>query len=248
VLRSPRIAGLRSHLGEIVAKGQWEPIISEDEHHRLVAVTSNRHLHGPKRAPRTFPLVGFLICGRCGQPLRSVTSAQAERKRRRYVCRGGEGGGCGGIQIRAEFIEDAVRDYVFGVIADPELHDRLLAAAPRPHERVHEDAMVGLGQLEAARQRLTDLAVDGTITVAEVRRKTSELDQQTQQTGCSPGRRPHRRLPRDRDGAAAAWKSRGINYQRTLINLLIETITVNPATRMAPGRFDIDRLDWSLRA
>lgn len=252
VLRAPRIAGLRSHLGEIVAEGQWEPIISQDEHHRLVAVTANRHLHGTKRAPRTFPLVGFLTCGRCGQPLRSMTSSQRERKRRRYGCRGGEVGGCGGIQIRAEFIEDAVRDYVIGVIADPDLRERLLAAAPRPDERTHETAMAHLGRIDTARQRLTDLAVDGTITPTEVRRKTTELNQQADQIHAQLAELPLATLAHDLPTTPTelreAWDNGGINYQRTLTGLLIQQITVNPATRMAPGRFDTARLEWSLRA
>ena len=252
ILRSARIAGLRSHLGEVVAQGQWAAIITEDEHHRLVAVTANRHSHGPKKAARTFPLVGFLTCGRCSRPLRSMVSTSKERRRRRYVCRSGDAlDGCGGIQIKAEFVEDAVRDYIAGVICDPAIRDALLAAAPSAGNQEQESVLADLRQVDLARQRLTDLAVDGVITPAEVRRKIAELN------NCATALESRladaaalsvlARLPLTPSEFTEAWDERGIDYQRSLITLLINTITVRAATRMRPGAFDQDRLIWDLR-
>jgi len=251
VLRSPRLAGLRSHLGEVVAKGEWDAIISEDEHHRLLAVTANRQSHGSKRAARTFPLVGFLVCGRCGMPLRSIVSAAKESQRRRYVCKSGELGGCGGIQIKAEFVEDAVRDYVVGTIANPGLRDRLIGAVPAPDNTIQRDALAELQRIALARQRLTDLAVDGTITAGEVRRKTLELNHHAAQAerclADLPGTRALSQLPLSAEELLTEWAARGIDYQRHLVGLLIDNITVNPAQRAGPGRLDPTRLAWALR-
>jgi site-specific DNA recombinase len=253
ILQSARIAGLRSHLGEVVGPGQWDGIVTPEEHERLVALTANRHSHGGKRAPRTYPLVGFLKCGKCGKPLRSQSRKEGERRGRRYACRSTENlDGCGSIQIKAEFVEEAVSDYVIGTIADPDLRDRLLAAAPAPDDSTHREALAELRKIDAERQRLTDLAVEGVITAAEVRRKNSELDERTS--------RLHQQLTRSTDDAAIArlpvtvpelleaWDDRGIDFQRVLIGLLIDHITVEPATRKGPGRFDDERLSWTLRA
>jgi hypothetical protein len=236
----------------VVGRGEWEPIIGEDEYYRLLAVTSHRHRHGPKRAARTFALVGFLTCGRCGRPLRSLTSSQAERSRRRYACRSGEQGGCGGIQIKAEFVEDAVRDYVIGVVSDPRLRDRLLAAAAPADQTDQAELVAELRHLALARERLTDLAVEGAISPAEVRRKNAEItDTATaleRRLADLPGMSALPHLPVQPDELHAAWDQRGLAFQRHLIGLLIESITIGPAIRLAPGKFDQDRLTWSLRA
>jgi hypothetical protein len=249
ILRSPRIAGLRTHLGQVVAKGQWEPLISVEEHERLIVVTANRHGHGPKKAPRTYPLVGFLRCGRCGQSLRSVTRQGGGR---RYACRKGENlGGCGSIMIKAEFVEDAVQNYVVAALTDPITIARLHASAPEPTNRVHEDLLAELRRLDLARQRLTDLAMESAIAPAEVRRKNDELDASTEavkhKLADVPAMSALADLPTTLEEMAAAWDDRGIDYQRSLITLTIESITINSATRMAPGRFDESRLVWTMR-
>jgi len=251
VLRASRIAGLRSHNGVIVAKGQWDPITSEDEYHRVLALTGNRYSHGPKRGARTYPLIGFVTCGKCGQPLRSHTSAGKVRTRRRYVCRSGELGGCGGIQIKAEFLEDAVRDYVIGTLANPELREQLLAAVPAADDSTQAVALRDLHRIALARERLTDLAVDGTIALSEVRRKNLELDDQAttaeQRLADLPGIRELPHLPLSVNELMTEWTDRGITFNRHLIGLLIENVTVNPARPAGPGFFDEGRLAWSLR-
>jgi hypothetical protein len=185
---------------------------------------------------------------RCGpRPGPTATT----RRGRRYACRSSDNlGGCGGIQIKAEFVEDAVRDYIIGVLSDPELRDELLAAAPAPDDRDHTAVMAELRQADTARQRLTDLAVDGVITAAEVRRKTTELDARVDQLQRQLADLPSRavvNLPVTEEDLLTAWEERDIDFQRSLIGLLIDTITVGPATRMGPGRFDASRLTWALR-
>lgn len=49
------------------------------------------------------------------------------------------------------------------------------------------------------------------------------------------------------DDLREAWHTRGIDFQRLLIGLLIDTITVKPGPRANPRVFDDSRLDWQLR-
>ena len=143
------------------------------------------------------------------------------------------------------------RHYVLGVISDPDLRDRLLAAAPAPDDTARVELLAELRGIDLSRQRLTDLAVDGTITKAEVQRKNIELDDRSRAV---EGRLADQcavtiaRLPITVDELTVAWAEGEIGFQRQLTGLLIENITVAPATRMAPGRFDADRLHWKLRA
>ena len=119
LLTNPRYV-LREHKGVVVAEGQWERAIDRSTWDRLREALKKRPTAGPKRfGARTYPLVGFLFCSKCGGKLRSL---RKHNGRRAYYCREGAGlGGCGGISTIAEPVEDEVRHYVIGK------HDGVLA-------------------------------------------------------------------------------------------------------------------------
>jgi site-specific DNA recombinase len=71
ILTAPRLAGLRVHRGEVVGKGQWKRMIDEDRHDVLVAALAAKRTWSMRG--RTYPLTGFLVCGRCGGKMRSLT-------------------------------------------------------------------------------------------------------------------------------------------------------------------------------
>jgi len=111
IIRSPRIAGLREHRGQVIGPAAWEPIISEAD----LAVSG-------RRAPRRYLLSGLLRCGRCGNTL--FSSARATR--RRYVCVGGpDHGGCGRLTVVAPPVEELIADAVLYRLDTPELADKL---------------------------------------------------------------------------------------------------------------------------
>ena len=91
MLTSPRVAGLRQHRGEIVGPAVWEPIITDGERRRIIAMLEQKRDSG-RRTPRRYLLSGLLRCGRCDQTLYSSRRANS----RRYVCLGGpDHRGCG---------------------------------------------------------------------------------------------------------------------------------------------------------
>ena len=51
MLVNPRYAGLLVHRGEVVGAGKWEPIISEDDHRRVLAKFAQR-MNSGRRAPQ----------------------------------------------------------------------------------------------------------------------------------------------------------------------------------------------------
>jgi hypothetical protein len=245
-MASARIAGLRAHHGVITAKGQWPAIVTEEEHHQLTVLLTPRKVR--VRAPRSYPLVGFLYCGKCGEMLRSIGG---QHSRRSYSCRTGDRlTGCGGIRIKAEAIEEMVSDYVIGALTDPETRKRILAATPKSDDTGHAVLLDQLRTVDLRRTRLTDLALENALPAAEVRRKSAELDAEAaaiqQQLADRAAHTATVDLPTTIEQLTAAWKERGIDYQRLLIGLTITGITVGPGTRR-DKKPDPDRLTWDLR-
>ena len=88
------------------------------------------------------------------------------------------------------------------------------------------------------------------MSAQEVRRKGQELDDEAdsiqRQLADLPLASAAVQLPKTYDELALAWTERGIEYQRLLISMTIDRITVHPAARPS-RRFDPNRLDWKAR-
>jgi CRISPR/Cas system-associated endoribonuclease Cas2 len=86
---TPTYAGLRVHQGTVMdgVKGTWEPIITEEEHYRIVArVQRGRVLRQLQAIPGPEPrhlLSGIAICGKCGEGLRHKN---LKDRKACYVC------------------------------------------------------------------------------------------------------------------------------------------------------------------
>ncbi len=242
ILTSPRIAGLRTHRGTVVGEGQWKRIVDEDRHDALVAALAPRK--SKPRKGRTYPLVGFLVCGKCGGPLRSLTRENGGRS---YACRKGPGmGGCGGIRIQANGLEQYVRGLICGMLADPVTRAAMAELAPVPTPGAASDA---LADLHSRRERLIDLYTEGDIDRATFRSRQARLDEQirvaeTDRTG-GPAAMPA--IPSTFDELVATWGESGIDFQRSLIEILVDSVTVSPATSRRRA-FDASRLIVKLRA
>jgi site-specific DNA recombinase len=101
VLMNPRLAGLRTHRVQIVGKAVWEPIITEDEHRKLVAHFRARAVSG-RRPPRNYALSGLLRCGKCG----GILFSSRLETTRGYVCLSGpDHRGCGGITVTVDPVD-----------------------------------------------------------------------------------------------------------------------------------------------
>jgi site-specific DNA recombinase len=242
ILTSPRIAGFRTHQGKVVGEGQWKRIIDEDRHDALVAALAPRK--SKPRKGRTYPLVGFLVCGRCGGPLRSLTRENGGRS---YACRKGPGmGGCGGIRIQANGLEDYVRDLICGTLADPVTRSAMAELAP---VATPGSASGALADLHVRRERLIDLYTEGDIDRSTFRTRQAKLDEQIRMAKGerAGGAAAMSALPSTYDELVTIWDESGIDYRRSLIELLVKAILVCPATSRG-RRFDPHRLDIALVA
>jgi DNA invertase Pin-like site-specific DNA recombinase len=224
ILTSPRIAGFRTHRGKVVGEGQWKRIVDEDRHDALVAALAPRK--SKPRKGRTYPLVGFLVCGKCGGSLRSLTRENGGRS---YACRKGPGmGGCGGIRIQASGLEAYVRDLICGMLADPVTRAAMAELAPVAAAGSASDA---LADLHLRRERLIDLYTEGDIDRATFRTRQAKLDDQIRaaeaERGSGPAAMPA--IPSTFEDLVATWDASRIDLQRRLLEILIESATVQPA-------------------
>lgn len=107
MMKSGRIAGLRTHRGRIVADAQWPAIVDRETWEKV-----RRILTDPSRnlviAPKRYLLTGGLaVCGRCGQSL-SARPANAGRKAYQCVRRNLDDPNCGRLKVDAAGLEELV--------------------------------------------------------------------------------------------------------------------------------------------
>ncbi|MGH9031875.1 MAG: recombinase family protein [Acidimicrobiia bacterium] len=133
ILRSPRYAGLRDYKGEVVAEGQWEPIID-----RSTWETLQMKIRRVARVgrPSTHLLSGIARCGKCGSPLWTSWGRTARRKVPRYACVKRPGAaGCGGITAAAAPLDETVRDAIIDAATGPRFARALEARLARTASR-----------------------------------------------------------------------------------------------------------------
>jgi len=243
ILRSPRIAGLREHHSGVVAEGTWPAIVDRSTHEQLKAALAPKpRRRGPR--PRKYALAGILRCALCGGPLRSLIRENGVAS---YACRKLPGnGGCGRIRIKAEPVEAHVKEMVLGMLADPTTRDVLVALQP---EEVDGD-VVSIGEqvraIQTRRERLVDLYVGGDLDKASYRRRSDELDAELHVAELAfADRLTHSTLvgiPTTYEALEELWDSKGIEFQRLLVEAVLEPITVKPAATRGRRAFDPSRL------
>jgi site-specific DNA recombinase len=99
VLVRPRNAGLMVHLGQVVGRAEWPPILDEDTWRGLCAMLGDPSRRTNKTTARRWLLSGLARCGApvgdtiCGSPVRSTSAGGRSRGRQLkpgYTCRTGK--------------------------------------------------------------------------------------------------------------------------------------------------------------
>jgi site-specific DNA recombinase len=240
MMLSARISGQRSYRGEIVATGDWEPIITPDESARLRALLSDP-ARLTRRTVRSYFLSGGLLrCRICGAVL--VARPRGDHTRR-YICAKGPGKpGCGGIAILAEPLEKFIADAVLYRLDTPELA-AALAGASTPDDNAERSA------LALDRAQLEELARaygERQITFPEylAARKPIEARIETAQRQITRATGTEAIAPYIGQSGAlrAAWKDLPLTRQRAIVAAVLDRATIGPGLR-GRTRFDADRID-----
>lgn len=185
MILSPRVAGFSTHLGEIVAKAQWEPLVPESVWRAAVAI-----LNDPTRRTSPGGTVrwlgsGLYVCGTCGRPrLRASTSGG--KRQPAYRCAAREVGETTGHVVRDCRLLDAyVEQVIVGRLSSDDFR-RSLAQTERRRDTTDLNV-----EATAVRERLTELAelfAGGKVTAAQLATATATLTARLDELGAGLAR------------------------------------------------------------
>lgn len=233
IVTADRIAGRRVHRRtNTVAPGKWEPIISTAE---LDAVRRTIGARGGRRTPETWRNYllsgGLAVCGLCGAALVAQRSATGAA---RYVCPTKRNGGCGGVSVVADRLEDTVE--LMACIAAAETTPTVAPTAT-PHDDTDD-----------LQQRLSDLA--SMFAAGEITRPEWDAARSAVASRLDAAERARRSDPLDQwrtPGALTdAWPDLPTPARRVILDALMESVAVQPATRRGPV-WDPDRVHVTWR-
>ena len=240
MIASARISGQREYKDEIVAVGDWEPIISPEDTARVRAILGSA-TRATARTIRRYLLSGGLL--RCGVCESVLVARPRQDGTRRYVCAKGPGlPGCGKTAIVAEPLERFIAEAVLYRLDTPELAAALEGATP-------PDDTGERANLAADRAQLEELAAaygEKLITFPEYLAARKPIEARIE-----AGTRALARLTRTeaitpyvgQAGALrVAWADLPLTRQRAIVASILDRVVVG---RAVPGRnrFDPDRLE-----
>jgi site-specific DNA recombinase len=229
-LLNPRIAGHSTLKGEIVATGDWEPILDNDTWETVRALLTSRTR---RYVPRVSLLNGLIHCGKCGH--RMVTSSA--KGKRTYRCPNRpDMPGCGGVSGSAEPIEWIVEGYAKDRLSDPQVRDTIAQRSTRNAPELLAEITgieARIQELEASLDR-PGVPVD-TILRALDRSRQHLADCQEKLAGATPARLP---------ANIGDWPA-DLEHRRHFVELVVEDVRLNPADRTRSPRkgFDPDRVE-----
>ncbi|OHV28199.1 hypothetical protein BBK14_03240 [Parafrankia soli] len=232
MLVRPGIAGLRSFKSydNIVAPGDWEPILPVEEWQALKATIEDR------AARRVAPgnevkqlLAGFMRCGTCGIRMHSTTSSRRPDAFRCWAI----GDACTmKVSVPARPVEDLLADLIARRLreyAEYTAEEGPSATAAKLAELTSRmDRLAG----KWARGELSDEAYGSAHRAAETER--TELRRRAEQEAL-------RRVVLPGPDAIAAWESGDLMRRRSILTLLIDRIEIAP-TRRGRQPFDPNRV------
>lgn len=242
-LRSPRVAGLRQHDGEL-HRATWEPVFAEAEWYRLQqALEPNRtRRRAQRRSVARHLLTGLAVCSECGSPMRAQQDAGSGKLR--YACRFDTG--CGKVSILAVETEEAVIEMVTSVVNDQRL-TQVMRTGEQEAERqeieaklvASREALVEFGTLYFQERAITKLEyLSQRFPLAE---SINKLEERLRGLRAEPKLGD---LPTTAEELRVALADTGVAVaeRRRLLDLLLERVEVRPVQRRGYPRFDVGRL------
>lgn len=213
ILKAPRIAGLRVHNGEVVARGNWDPIVSEETSMLLRARLAPGG-SGARGGPRKHLLVGILVCGRCGTGM--VRGYGGKTRTPNYRCPKNQGStACGRMTI----VADKVEEWIF---------EAACFALDNKSVVVESDTSTWEEQTRVLAQRREALGQDfakGLIDRLTVISATKAI--RAQEASLTPPTSQGRRLDSTGEQLRSAWPSMSVANRRASLEGLFEKVVVN---------------------
>ena len=240
LLKSPRIAGLREHRGQVVGPAVWPRIITDEQHRRIVAKL-NDPTRRTVRTPRRYALSGMVRCALCGAKMVSAPDSG----RRRYGCRSGHDfGGCGKVYVSGDALDRFVADVVLLRLDTAEMAEALSGQQPAD---AHREALSA--EVREDTEQLDELAqayAAKAVTMREWLTAKKPIQQRVEanQRRLDRGTRTDTLAGLVGNGAAlrAQWDTLGLSRQAAIIATVVDRVRISPAPG-AGNRMDIGRVE-----
>lgn len=231
-LANPRLYGARTYKGEVVAVGEWEPLVSEETFH-LLQKAIERPPQQHQSTGKQNPLLGMMWCGECGGRMYGL---KGNRGARSYHCTPGRNrGGCGNL-INAALTEQAIFTAGLGLLDTFEIPE--IGEEQRVElEADRDDLAARIAALEL------DFYVEGRVSEAGYRAARQALDNRLADVELELRKRPRR--PSGSECSASDLYAEMTPHEiADLLATIIHRITVQRAR--VRGRFDATRLQIEL--
>ncbi|HKE76665.1 MAG TPA: recombinase family protein [Acidimicrobiales bacterium] len=241
-------AGVRFHRGVEVGKASWPALVDEQTWRRARALRTDPSRTGRRSARRWLLVGGLSVCGTCGTALRSKPHRGGRTATvGTYSCPVRRDGGCGGVTVLAEPVEDLVKLKVIETVESPAFAKRLRARATGDRQ-----AAAAAERLVAEKAELLAAYEAGSIDVAEWVRAKAAVERRLGEA--------HARMSVDqadaavgrfagRTGAlATAWPDLSLDQRQAIVRAaLAEPVKVMSVGRGTGNRFNRDRVKISVR-
>jgi DNA invertase Pin-like site-specific DNA recombinase len=234
MLRRPRYAGHRTHENQIVSRGDWDPIISQDTYDQAMAILTapgRRHSRGVE--PK-YLLSGIALCGRCDTPMRpNIHKPRPDGTQRgpAYACPG-----CMKLTRQMEPVHEVVNAMMVSYLSRPGV---VVGGAAKPDAL--RDATHARDAVLARMDTAADSFALGQTTARQFARINGVLKSQLENAEQDVRRlQPNRILEgMTGPGASAAWEATSLERKREIIRTLA-TVRIMPS---GPGiKFSRDQV------
>lgn len=236
-LRTARLAGIKTYLGEVVrgndgspVKTEWPPIVDPDTWHAAQAVLSDpgRALKFGNAYVSQLLLSGVALCAECGAKIQSGGKRKG-RSRLRCSAMGGH------VYREAGPIEDYVEAVVLSRLAEP---DALELVRPKSPEVDVTALRQQANQIHAQSDAMAEAVADGSITVSQLKsfneRAQARLAaiEASMPTNTQSGAMAKLITARD---LGIAWESLSLDARRGVVDALMTVRLVAPKALRITG-------------
>jgi site-specific DNA recombinase len=221
MLLSPRLVGMRRHVGKLYP-GTWEPIIAQEDYEAIKAILEDpaRYKYERGGLPRHL-LSGMAHCGLCDNKL----SVRKRYNNRIYYCsQNPPAGGCGKIQRVADKLEALITEAIF-VAVETEAWNRTSEEPGDPVGPLYQE----LARLQGVYDRLDDKVAREVIKESTAKRQRFELDREMEAI--------RRQIDQHRGGQVIGlvprnlrdvWPDLSLDRRRNILKAVLVKVSVHP--------------------
>jgi DNA invertase Pin-like site-specific DNA recombinase len=227
IISNPRLAGWNMHNGVRVGRGEWEAILTDEEHARLAARRESQRIRRD-RPPRNALLTKVARCGLCGAEL--VSGGQ--RHNPYYLCkRRPNSVACGHVAMSGTALDRLITEAVLTRLDSPELAEAL-AESDKANAGA-DDAVEALARDRERMEELGRLWANGEIPTAGWKTANAALQQRIEtaerRLASQAGTSALVGLPGNGAALRAQWDSLSISRRAAIIRAMLDEVTVRPA-------------------